>query len=62
MVMDEFAGRLRGQLDANGIAEGWVRVVAGTMQPTSVGVWLRSEDLVRTTDTATRGLVTFSGR
>jgi hypothetical protein len=40
-VMDEFVGRLREQLDAGGIADGWTRVVSETMQPTSVGIWFR---------------------
>lgn len=41
-VMDEFAGRLRGQLDSRGIADGWAHVVSETMQPASVGIWVRS--------------------
>ena len=40
-VMDEFAGRLREQLDVGGIADGWSRVVSETMQPASVGIWIR---------------------
>lgn len=40
-VMDGFAGELREQLETGGIAEGWARVVSETMQPTSVGVWVR---------------------
>ncbi len=41
-VMDEFAGRLREQLDVGGIADGWSSVVSETMQPVSVGIWVRS--------------------
>jgi hypothetical protein len=41
-VMDEFAGRLQEELDAGGIAHGWASVVAETMQPASVGIWVRS--------------------
>ncbi len=41
-VMDEFAGRLREQLDIGGIAEGWSLVVSDTMQPSTLGVWIRS--------------------
>lgn len=40
-VMDEFAGRLRKQLDMGGIADGWTRVVSDTMQPSTLGVWIR---------------------
>jgi hypothetical protein len=41
-VMDHFADTLRDQLDANQVVEGWVGVVSETMQPVSVGLWLRS--------------------
>jgi hypothetical protein len=41
-VMDEFAGTLREQLDMGGIAEGWTRVVSDTMQPSTLGIWIRS--------------------
>jgi hypothetical protein len=41
-VMDEFAGRLREQLETDGIADGWAHVVSETMQPVSVGIWVRS--------------------
>lgn len=40
-VMDEFAGRLREQLDVDDVAEGWSGVVSETMQPAVVGVWVR---------------------
>ena len=41
-VMDQFAGRLREQLDIDGIADGWTQVVSDTMQPSSLGIWMRS--------------------
>jgi hypothetical protein len=41
-VMDEFAGSLRNQVDSNEVIEGWMSVVETTMQPASVGVWVRS--------------------
>jgi hypothetical protein len=40
-VADEFAGSLRDQLHDREIVDGWVGVVSQTMQPTSVGVWVR---------------------
>ena len=40
-VMDQFAGSLRDQVDADEVIEGWVDVVEETMQPSSVGVWMR---------------------
>jgi hypothetical protein len=41
-VMDHFADTLRDQVDADQVVDGWVNVVSETMQPVSVGVWLRS--------------------
>jgi hypothetical protein len=41
-VMSEFVAGLRGRVDRDGVVEGWVGVVSETMQPTSVGVWVRS--------------------
>jgi hypothetical protein len=41
-VMSEFVGSLRGRVDPDGVMDGWVGVVAETMQPSSVGVWVRS--------------------
>ena len=41
-VMDHFADTLRDQVDADQVVDGWVGVVSKTMQPVSVGVWLRS--------------------
>lgn len=40
-VMDDFVGHLREQTDAGGIAAGWASVVTDTMQPSTVGVWIR---------------------
>jgi hypothetical protein len=40
--MDGFAESLRHEVDSNELMKGWVDVVAETMQPSSVGVWLRS--------------------
>jgi hypothetical protein len=42
-VMERFAGSLQGQLDHDGVVDGWVGVVAETMQPASVAVWVREE-------------------
>jgi hypothetical protein len=41
-VMDEFAGSLRDRVDADQVVEGWLGVVEDTMQPSAVGVWMRS--------------------
>ncbi len=40
-VMDRFAGSLRDQVDSEEVVDGWVGVVAQTMQPASVSVWVR---------------------
>ncbi len=40
-VMDRFAGSLRDQVDSHEVVDGWVGVVAQTMQPESVSVWVR---------------------
>ena len=40
-VMDEFAGSLRDEVDADEVVDGWVEVVEETMQPSAVGVWVR---------------------
>ena len=40
-VMESFAGSLRDQVDSQIVVDGWVRVVAETMQPVSVGVWTK---------------------
>jgi MFS family permease len=42
LVMDGFAGSLRDQVDAEMVMDGWVGVVNETMQPASVGVWMRA--------------------
>jgi len=41
LVVDEFAGSLRDQVDSEEVVDGWVGVVAETMQPVSAGVWVR---------------------
>jgi len=40
-VMQGFAGSLQGQVDSEGLVDGWVGVVSATMQPASVAVWVR---------------------
>jgi len=40
-VMDEFAGSLRDEVDADEVVDGWIDVVEETMQPSSVGIWIR---------------------
>jgi hypothetical protein len=40
-VMDEFAGSLRDEVNADELIDGWVDVVEETMQPSSLGVWVR---------------------
>jgi hypothetical protein len=40
-VVDTFAGSLRDQVDPEGLVDGWVGVVSETMQPESVGVWVK---------------------
>jgi hypothetical protein len=40
-VMDEFGASLRHQVDTVELMNGWVDVVAETMEPTTVGVWLK---------------------
>jgi hypothetical protein len=41
LVVDQFAGSLRDQVDTEEVVDGWVGVVAETMQPVSAGVWVR---------------------
>jgi hypothetical protein len=41
LIVDEFAGSLRDQVDSEEVVDGWVGVVAETMQPVSAGVWVR---------------------
>jgi hypothetical protein len=40
-VMDRFASTLRDPLDPGDVIEGWLGVTTETMQPSSVGVWVR---------------------
>lgn len=40
-VTDDFAGSLQERVDPDGVVEGWVGVVEATMQPVSVGVWVK---------------------
>ena len=40
-VIDGFASSLRGRVDADAVVDGWLGVVEETMQPESVGVWVR---------------------
>ena len=40
-VMDSFSDSLRDRMDATGLVDGWVGVVAETMEPNSMGVWVR---------------------
>jgi hypothetical protein len=40
-VMDRFAGSLRDRVDSEEVVDGWVGVVAETMQPAAAGVWVR---------------------
>lgn len=40
-LMEQFAGSLRGSTDSSGVVDGLVSVVAKTMQPTSVAVWVK---------------------
>lgn len=41
-VMDTFAASLRDRVDADSVMRGWVGVVNETMQPTSLGVWVKT--------------------
>lgn len=41
VVMDDFAASLRDRVDDEGVVQGWVGVVTETMQPVSLGVWVR---------------------
>lgn len=40
-VIDAFAGSLRDEIDPDDVVDGWVAVVSDTMEPATVGVWVR---------------------
>ncbi len=40
-VVSEFAGSLHDRVDAEDVVQGWLGVVDSTLQPASVGVWVR---------------------
>jgi hypothetical protein len=42
-VMDEFAGTLKDRVDPNAVLDGWMGVVSETMNPASLGVWVRDD-------------------
>lgn len=41
LVVDSFTVSLRNQVDGDSVLNGWVGVVSETMQPASVGIWMR---------------------
>jgi hypothetical protein len=41
-VIDGFAGRLQEVVDPEAVTEAWTEAVTTTMQPTTLGVWLRN--------------------
>jgi hypothetical protein len=41
-VIDSFAGSSRDRLDPGEVSDGWRDVVAATMQPSAISVWIRS--------------------
>ena len=43
-VMDGFAYSLRDRVDPEEVMTGWVDVVSSTMQPDSIGMWVRDDD------------------
>ena len=43
-VMDGFAVSLRDRVDPQEVMNGWVGVVSSTMQPDSIGMWVRDDD------------------
>jgi hypothetical protein len=43
-VMDGFAGSLRDRFDPDGLVNGWVDVVSRTMEPSTLGLWIRAKD------------------
>lgn len=40
-VVEEFAGTLQDEVDPSDVKEGWVEVVSETMQPESLGIWVK---------------------
>lgn len=40
-VMDDFTGSLQDRVDPEGVVDDWVGVVEQTMQPSTVGIWVR---------------------
>jgi hypothetical protein len=42
-VMDGFAGSLRDRFDPDGLVNGWVDVVSRTMEPSTLGLWIRAK-------------------
>lgn len=40
-VIDAFAEKLRDEMDPDAVVDGWVDVVEDTVQPTTVGVWVK---------------------
>ncbi len=43
LIAEGFAARLRDQVDADRLADDWAAVVTKTLQPSGVGVWVRSD-------------------
>jgi hypothetical protein len=43
IVMDDFAGSLRDRTDPVEVVDGWMGVIADTMEPAAMGVWMRDE-------------------
>jgi hypothetical protein len=41
LTVEEFARRLRDQTDTDRLADDWAQVVAGTLAPAALGVWVR---------------------
>jgi hypothetical protein len=40
-LVEEFGGRLQNQTDVGGLRADWIGVVSETLQPSSIGVWVR---------------------
>jgi hypothetical protein len=41
-VIAGFVSSMRDEVDPEGLIEGWVGIVSETMEPTSVGAWVRT--------------------